>query len=411
MPASRDPSRLALTLALTLAAPALRAQDLCARCHTTLTEPRLRAPVEAVADSVHRAAQVGCAGCHGGRRGEPTVGAHDPAAGFVARPSATEVVERCGSCHADARFIRRQGASLHVDQLALFRQDPHGRAVARGVTNAASCVSCHGAHDVRPSHDPSSRTNRARVEGLCGGCHTAPSRADGSRETPAALWHRSVHGEAQARGVANAPTCATCHGRHGERVEAGGAAGACASCHAEQARRSAQGPHGAAFARLGFGVCGPCHGAHDVAPAADRLLGVGGDAACTRCHASGQRAWETAQRLASLRDGALADVRRAGDALRRAREFGVEPAGAAADQRAILAAESRMRSVVHGLDEAAMAEAAQATRVVAQRSERAARSALTRRVGERRHWLYALGPLGALLALLLLKLRGLERRP
>jgi predicted CXXCH cytochrome family protein len=158
-------------------------------------------------------------------------------------------------------------------------------------------------------------------------------------------------------------------------------------------------------------VCGPCHGAHDVAPAADRLLGVGGDAACTRCHASGQRAWETAQRLASLRDGALADVRRAGDALRRAREFGVEPAGAAADQRAILAAESRMRSVVHGLDEAAMAEAAQATRVVAQRSERAARSALTRRVGERRHWLYALGPLGALLALLLLKLRGLERRP
>jgi hypothetical protein len=152
-------------------------------------------------------------------------------------------------------------------------------------------------------------------------------------------------------------------------------------------------------------------GAHDVAPAADRLLGVGGDASCTRCHASGQRAWDTAQRLASLRDAALADVRRAGDALRRAREVGVEPAGATADQRAILAAESRMRSVVHGLDEAAMAEATQATRAVAQRAERSARAALRRRVGERREWLRALGPLGVLLALLLLKLRRLERRP
>ena len=36
---------------------------------------------------------------------------------------------------------------------------------------------------------------------------------------------------------------------------------------------------------------------------------------------------------------------------------------------------------------------------------------MTRRVGERRQWLYALGPLGALLALLLVKLRRLERRP
>ncbi|MFO0630052.1 MAG: cytochrome c3 family protein [Polyangiales bacterium] len=411
MPASRDPARLALTLALVVAAPCLRAQDLCARCHASLTEPRLRGPVAAVADSAHRSPEVGCAGCHGGLRGEPTVRAHDPAAGFVARPSPAEVVERCGSCHADARFVRRQGASLQVDQLALFRQDPHGRALARGVTRAASCASCHGTHDVRPAHDPASRTHRARVADLCGGCHAAPARADGSREAPAALWHRSVHGEALARGDARAPTCASCHGRHGERVEAGGAAGACATCHAEQAQRSAQGPHGAAFARLGFGVCGPCHGAHDVAPAADRLLGVGGDAACTRCHASGQRAWSTAQRLALLRDEALADVRRAGDLVRRAREVGVEPAGAAADERALLAAESRMRSVVHGLDEAAMAEAAQATRVVAQRSARAARAALSRRGAERMQWLRALGPLGLLLALLLWKLRGLERRP
>ncbi len=383
--------------------------DACASCHAGLTEPRLRGPAGAVAGSVHRSPAIGCAGCHGGRRGEPTTRAHDPAAGFLARPSPTEAIERCGSCHADARFVRRHGASLQVDQLALFRQDPHGRAVARGVVGAATCVSCHGAHDVLPGHDPMARVHPSRVSSLCGGCHTAPSRVDRSQSPPGPLWLRSVHGEAHARGAERAPTCASCHGRHGERVEAGGAAGACASCHVDEATRSAQGPHGAAFTRLGFGPCGPCHGAHDIAPAADRLLGVGADSACVGCHAEGQRAWQTAQRLAALRDGALAEASRARDSVRQAREAGVEPPGASRALREVLTAESRMRTLAHGLDEAAMGQAAEAVVGPSRRAVRAAREAQARRVSERARWLYALGPLGLLLGLLLVKIRRVER--
>ncbi len=392
-----------------VAAPVAQpAADACAHCHASLAEPRLRHPAEAVAQSAHRAADIGCVGCHGGLRGEPTTRAHDAAAGFVARPSPAEVIERCGSCHADARFVRRHGSAIQVDQLAIFRQDGHGRAVQRGVANAASCASCHGAHDVLPAHDPQSRVHASRVSSLCGGCHTAPARAEGGRETAQALWQRSVHGEAHARGNPRAPTCASCHGRHGERVEAGGAAAACASCHVEEGQRSAQGPHGAAFARLGFGACTPCHGAHDVAPAADRLLGVGADSACVRCHAPGQRAWDTAQGLATLRDGALAAASQARDAVRDARETGVEVQGAAAALREVLTAESRMRTLAHTLDAAAMQEAARAVVEPARRVTRAAQQARARRAEERRRWLWALGPLGLLLALLAVKIRRVE---
>lgn len=398
-------------LSVALFAPPAAAQDACARCHVGLTDARLRDPARAVATSAHRAADIGCAGCHGGRRAEPTTSAHDPAAGFVARPSPAEVVERCGTCHADARFVRRHGASIQVDQQVLFRQDPHGRAIARGVVGAASCVSCHGAHDVLPAHDPLSRVNASRVAAVCGQCHTAPSRADRSHEAPGALWLRSVHGEAHARGSARAPTCASCHGRHGERVEAGGAAGACAQCHVEEGERTAEGPHGEAFERLGFGPCVPCHGAHDVAPAADRLLGAGADSACVRCHAPGQRAWETGQRLAGLRDSALTEAARARDAVRSAREAGIDPPGAARALSEVLTAEARMRTVVHGLDEATMEEAARAVIAPARRAVTASRGALARRGAERKQWLKALAPLGILLALLLVKLRRVERAP
>lgn len=408
-----SPERLGfgLALALALLAPSATAQDACGRCHAGLSDPRLRGPASEVAVSAHRADDIGCVGCHGGRRGEPTVAAHDVAAGFVARPTPAQVVERCGSCHADARFIRRHDSAIQVDQLALSRQDPHGRAVARGVVGAATCASCHGAHDVLPAHDPSSRVHPSRVAALCGGCHAAPSRADRSRESAGALWLRSVHGEAHARANPRAPTCASCHGRHGERVEAGGAAGACASCHVEEGERSALGPHGAAFARLGFGPCGPCHGAHDVAPAADRLLGVGADSACVRCHAPGQRAWQTAQKLAAARDRALDEASRARDAVRRAREAGIDPPGASQALREVLTAESRLRTLAHGLDEAAFDEAARAVVAPARRAVRASQDALARRRTERARWLYGIGPLGLLLALLLVKLRRVERAP
>lgn len=400
---------LGLAVSALLAATPALAQDRCAACHASLGEPRLRAPATLVSASVHRAGDLGCASCHGGRRGEPTVAAHDPASGFVARPTAAETVERCGTCHADARFMRRHRSSAQVDQLALFRQDPHGRAIARGAVGAASCVSCHGAHDVQPSHDPTSRTHPSRVSALCGGCHSAPARVDRAREAPGPLWLRSVHGEALAGGNARAPSCASCHGAHGERVEAGGAAASCGGCHVEEAQRSARGPHGAAFERLGFGPCGPCHGAHDVAPAADRLLGVGGDASCVRCHAAGQRAYGVAQRLAASHDDATAAGIRARDAARSARSGGAEPAGIEASLRALHTAESRLRSAAHSLDEGTMRDASAAVQSIAAQIEGSSRASLARREVERRQWRYALGPLGLLLVLLLLKLRRLER--
>lgn len=398
----------ALTLVV-LAAPA-RAQDACSACHATLADPRLRGPVAQVAESAHRGAEIGCAACHGGRRAEPTVLAHDPAAGFLARPAANVIPERCGGCHADARFMRWRGTSLPTDQLALFRQDPHGRALARGVTGAATCVSCHGAHDVRPSYDPASRTHATRVAPLCGECHRESTRRDGTHGTPVPDWQRSAHGEVFARGeTTTAPTCTGCHGRHGELADNGGAAAACGRCHVEEASLFARSPHAAAWQRLGFGGCAACHGNHDVPPASDVLLGVGGRSACARCHAIGQRAWDLASRLSARRDEARARAARALRLVREAREAGIEPPGASLAVEEVREAESRLRVASHALDEAALDDAVRAVVAPSARAEDAARAAMARHRDERRTWLWMIPVLGVLLALLLVRIRRLDR--
>ena len=211
---------VALVAALSLVGSSASAQETCVSCHSTQQDLRLRDPVERLRGSVHDLA-MGCSGCHGGRGNEPTVQAHDVSVGFVARPDPATVADRCGTCHADARFIRRHRDDLPTDQLALFHADSHGLALAQGNLAAPSCLGCHGSHDVRAPNDPASRVARRRQHETCGGCHSDPARMAGTRlpTNQAALWAESVHGRAVlAHGSSSAPTCAGCHGAHGEHA-------------------------------------------------------------------------------------------------------------------------------------------------------------------------------------------------
>ncbi len=400
---------IALALTIALASTAVAAEERCGQCHATLREARLRAPAEALRESVHDAPRVGCSGCHGGRASEATTAAHDATAGFVARPDLAVTSERCGACHADARFIRRASATLQVDQLALFRADAHGHAVADGRVRAPSCASCHGAHDIRHVSDPASPVHPAHVAETCGRCHEGPTAIRGARPAnePPAAWRASVHGRARVeRGDENAPTCASCHGAHGEFREAGGPDARCGGCHRDEADAFTRSPHAAPFARLGFSGCVQCHGSHGVGEAGGALLGSGSGNVCGRCHDGAQKALETASRLDAARAGALRAVDEAADLMRRADRAGLSIPEGASKLEAARAAQQRLDVALHTLDERVVAGVVREVTSAATASQRAARRTLGLRDRQRRGWLPVVGLLLALGGLLALRSRN-----
>ena len=140
-----------------------RIADTCGACHA---EAR-----EAFAGSVHGTSLAGgsafaptCTSCHG-------VHGIQAAGGHAASTSAGRVVFTCAECHEDPAVTR--GTDLDGGVVESYERTFHGTAYAHGVTDIATCVSCHGAHDVLSSSDPNARTHSSRIETTCTGCHAA----------------------------------------------------------------------------------------------------------------------------------------------------------------------------------------------------------------------------------------------
>jgi formate dehydrogenase gamma subunit len=83
---------------------------------------------------------------------------------------ATEI---CSNCHASERLNTKY--NLPPDRVRTFFQSYHGLAAQYGSTLAANCGSCHGAHKILPSSDPSSTIHRTKLVETCGKCHPGAS--------------------------------------------------------------------------------------------------------------------------------------------------------------------------------------------------------------------------------------------
>jgi cytochrome b subunit of formate dehydrogenase len=183
---------------------------------------------------------------------------------------------------------------------ASYQQSVHGRAVANGSQKAAVCTDCHGAHDILPANDATSRVNKFNVPATCGKCHASVTTA----------FLESIHGQALARGNSLAPVCTDCHGIHTIKApsdpdssvsNAHLSTDTCARCH--QGVRLTQefgvagnrvstyldSYHG--LASQGGSVvvanCSSCHGVHNILPSNDPRSTVNPanlDATCGQCH-------------------------------------------------------------------------------------------------------------------------------
>jgi hypothetical protein len=278
----------------------------CTLCHgnADLFDESSIAMVKGYGEDVHATVGLSCHDCHGGNP-DPDLAEDLDAAmsdAFAPNPyrgawSPRDVPAACGRCHSDPEYMRRFRPDLRVDQEAEYRTSYHGRALAAGDERVATCVGCHGVHDIKSSRDPAARTYPTRVAETCGHCHSDAERMAGSMRNEAplpvnqqALWGVSVHAKALLDGGdLSAPTCNDCHGNHGATppgVES--LAFVCGQCHVRESQLFLQSPkftalaeHNEFLAEEGVTGCADCHDASEPAAA---VTGVHAFLQCAACH-------------------------------------------------------------------------------------------------------------------------------
>jgi cytochrome b subunit of formate dehydrogenase len=210
----------------------------------------------------------------------------------------------CDTCHEShekyphpAGIAKPVCAACHQDQAGDYALGVHGQARKNGNEGAPDCALCHGsAHELLA---PRSQAFRAAVPDTCGMCHS----------DVAGQYRASVHGQALARGVTQAPLCTDCHGEHrilkhtnqASPVNAAHIRDTCGSCHGDvRLTRKFGLPsdrlvsfdssyHGLA-AKAGSQTvanCASCHGVHNILPSSDPKSTINArnlPRTCGQCH-------------------------------------------------------------------------------------------------------------------------------
>jgi cytochrome b subunit of formate dehydrogenase len=270
--------------------PARLAPPDCAPCHED--------EQAAYAGTLHGAARASgvadaptCWSCHGGH---DMRAADDPAS----RINRQRIPATCGACHADDAFNARRPVRINRP-LAGFEHSVHFTTLMEDGTGA-SCTDCHAAHQLYPSADPRSTTSRGSIAATCGACHDAVAQAyadsihgravaRGNTDAPTCV---DCHGEHDIR-AAGDPDASLYPSRVAEA--------SCVGCHeserisrrygmlAGRLRSYLDSYHGLASRGGSTTVanCASCHGVHDIRPSSDPRSSVNKanlPRTCGRCH-------------------------------------------------------------------------------------------------------------------------------
>jgi cytochrome b subunit of formate dehydrogenase len=82
-----------------------------------------------------------------------------------------DVINECGRCHDSPDANGDRVGSYY----RTYAESYHGQVTHLGATRAARCSDCHGAHDIRPLDDPTSRVAPANLVQTCASCHPGAS--------------------------------------------------------------------------------------------------------------------------------------------------------------------------------------------------------------------------------------------
>ena len=391
------------------------AADSCMTCHSAMEEGT-KDPSTLIKNDVHIAHGLSCADCHGGDRSsdDPTI-AMSKAKGFKGKPARTAIPKFCAACHANPDIMRKFAPSERVDQYELYQTSVHGKRLAAGDTNVATCIDCHSVHDIRPVKDAMSPVHPLHVAETCSRCHS-----DKQKMAPYKIptnqfeeYRTSVHWEAMTkRGDLSAPSCASCHGNHGAKPpEVESVAAVCGTCHVLFEALYDKSVHKAIFSGgEGGGGCMVCHSNHAIHQPSTAML-VGPNAVCSGCHEAGSAPAQTAARMAAWIDGLDRALKQSETVLARAEESGMEVSEA--QVRLIDGRENLVKSrlALHAIDSGEMRKPIDAGMAIAKETLAAGQAAL--REKDYRRWGLAVSVLLIGIAILAIRflIRRIEARP
>ena len=311
-----------------LAAQPPAAKDSCVTCHSAL-DGDLQKPASLFKDDVHFSKGLACADCHGGYRTSDDMSvAMDPAKGFKGAPKRTEIPQFCAKCHSDIKFMGKFQAQPRVDQFALYQTSTHGKLLAKGDDNVATCIDCHSVHNIRAVKDPRATVYPLNVPGTCGQCHADPKHMAkyGIPTDQLEKYHTSVHWNALTKGNdLSAPTCASCHGNHGAKPpDVASVSAVCGTCHVSFKEQYDKSVHQPIFSEApGGGGCVVCHTNHGIQMPSTAML-EGSKAVCTQCHDAASDGGKAAAQMAGWIDGLDSALKRSDAILTSADKSGME---------------------------------------------------------------------------------------
>jgi cytochrome b subunit of formate dehydrogenase len=106
----------------------------------------------------------------------------------------------CSPCHESARLNEKYGVT--TGRANTWVDSYHGLKSKAGDVSVANCSSCHGAHRILPSTDPTSSIYKDNLKATCGNCHPGISEAvantpihgdPGTSQTPIAALIEKIY--------------------------------------------------------------------------------------------------------------------------------------------------------------------------------------------------------------------------
>lgn len=263
----------------------------CGECHPASTKDYL-ASAHALRDGRGRRTEPDCLVCHR----EPIAGQHAQLTPVDLKLAQNKL---CESCHVEKPEVAGQPA-MGAKFVANFEQSVHGAALREGKEKAASCVDCHGAHQMNRAAVAGANVNRTHISETCAKCH----------QDQASDYEASAHAQALAKGNLDSASCTSCHGEHDIKGhkdpkspvhKSNLAQQVCADCHSsvrltkkyglssEIFRTFSDSYHGLAVRGGAVEVvnCASCHGAHAIKSQQDPTSTIHRDnlaRTCGECH-------------------------------------------------------------------------------------------------------------------------------
>ena len=211
----------------------------------------------------------------------------------------------CVDCHVTiaetphpSKLPPAQCATCHAPAAGQYEKSIHGISHLMGASDAASCASCHGTHDMAPVKQADSPVFKLNLPKTCGTCHdNAKLTRDYRMGKTEAAGHYldSIHGKALIKmGLIVAPSCNDCHGVHDikrsidkdSHSNHANIAKSCGKCHVGIEDTYNASVHGQLLVKgdKKGPVCTDCHSAHDIEkPATAHFKGLS-DQSCGKCH-------------------------------------------------------------------------------------------------------------------------------